>query len=127
MMFGKLSNRESLRERIVAFEAHRVKQYHLSLGRNLVAKVTLAYANQNRDYRIFEDFAFHIMKKASEKRATNILEVQENKYAFDSTTIPLCLAIFPRVKSRRKKGGVKAHALYDIEAQVTAFYTVTKV
>ena len=58
MMFGQLSNRESLRDLIVAFEAHRAKQYHLGLGRNPIAKTTFASANQNRDYRIFEDFAF---------------------------------------------------------------------
>ena len=125
MMFGQLSNRESLRDLIVTFEAHQAKQYHLGLGRNPIAKATLAYANQNRDYRIFEDFAFYIMKEACEKRATNILEIPGNKYAFDSTTIPLCLATFPWAKFRRKKGGVKAHVLYDIEAQVPAFYTVT--
>ena len=125
MMFGQLSNRESLRDLIVAFEAHRAKQYHLGLGRNPIAKATLAYANQNRDYRIFEDFAFYIMKEACEKRATNILEIPGKKYAFDSTTIPLCIATFPWAKYRRKKGGVKAHVLYDIEAQVPAFYTVT--
>ena len=58
MMFGQLSNRESLRDLIVAFEAHRAKQYHLGLGRKPIAKTTFASANQNRDYRIFEDFAF---------------------------------------------------------------------
>ena len=65
------------------------------------------------------------MKEACERRATNILEIPGNKYAFDSTTIPLCLSTFPWAKFRRKKGGVKAHVLYDIEAQVPAFYTVT--
>ena len=83
MMFGQLSNRESLRDLIVAFEAHRTKQYHLGLGRNPIAKATLAYANQNCDYRIFEDFTFYIMKEACERRATNILEIPGNKYAFD--------------------------------------------
>ena len=58
MMFGQLSNRESLRDLIVAFEAHRAKQYHLGLGRKPIAKTTFASANQNRDYHIFEDFAF---------------------------------------------------------------------
>ena len=124
MMFGQLSNRESLRDLIVAFEAHRAKQYHLGLGREPIAKTTLASANQNRDYRIFEDFAFYMMKEACEKRATNILDIPGKKYAFDPTTIPLCLATFPWAKFRRKKGGVKAHVLYDIEAQVPAFYTV---
>jgi hypothetical protein len=125
MMFGQLSNRESLRDLIVACEAHRAKQYHLGLGREPIAKTTLASANQNRDYRIFEDFAFYMMKEACEKRATNILDIPGKKYAFDSTTIPLCLATFPLAKFRRKKGGIKAHVLYDIEAQVPAFYTVT--
>ena len=54
MMFGQLSNRESLRDLIVAFEAHRAKQYHLGLGRKPIAKTTFASAYQNRDYRIFE-------------------------------------------------------------------------
>ena len=125
MMFGQLSNRESLRDLIVAFEAHRAKQYHLGLGREPIAKTTLASANQNRDYRIFEDFAFYMMKEACVKRTTNILDIPGKKYAFDSTTIPLRLATFPWAKFRRKKGGIKAHVLYDIEAQVPAFYTVT--
>ena len=67
MMFGQLSNRESLRDLIVAFEVHRAKQYHLGLGRRPIAKATFASANQNRDYRIFEDFAFHMMEQARRK------------------------------------------------------------
>ena len=125
MMFGQLSNRESLRDLIVALEAHQAKCYHLGLGREPLAKTTLASANQNRDYRIFEDFAFFMMKEASDKRATHILDIEGKKYAFDSTTIPLCLATFPWAKFRSKKGGMKAHVLYDIEAQVPAFFTVT--
>ena len=125
MMFCQLSNRESLRDVIVAFEAHHAKQYHLGLGREPIAKTTLASANQNRDYRIFEDFAFYMMKEACEKRTTNILDIPGRKFAFDSTTIPLCFSTFPWTKFRSKKGGVKAHVLYDIEAQVPAFYTVS--
>ena len=106
MMFGQLSNRESLRDLIVALEAHRAKQYHLGLGRNTIVKATLAYANQTRDYRIFEDFAFYMMKEACKKRETNILNIPGKKYAFDSTTIPLCLATFPWAKFRSKKGAV---------------------
>ena len=125
LMFGQLCNRESLRDVVVALEAHQSKCCHLGMGRNPIAKTTFATANQNRDYRIFEDFAFFMMKEACEKRATNILDIPGKKYAFDSTTIPLCLATFPWAKFRKKKGGVKAHVLYDIEAQVPAFYTVT--
>src|SRR5574344_2714373 len=125
MMFGQLSNRESLRDLIVAFEAHRAKQYHLGLGRKPIAKTTFASANQNRDYRIFEDFAFFMMEQARKKRATDIFKLKGHVYAFDSTTIPLCLSVFWWATFRKKKGGVKVHFLYDIETSVPAFYHIT--
>ena len=125
MMFGQLSNRESLRDLIVAFEAHRAKQYHLGLGRKPIAKTTFASANQNRDYRIFEDFAFYMMEQARKKRVTDIFKLKGNVYAFDSTTIPLCLSIFWWAKFRKKKGGIKAHVLYDLESQVPAFFHIS--
>ena len=125
MMFGQLSNRESLRDLIVAFEAHRAKQYHLGLGRKPIAKTTFASANQNRDYRIFEDFAFYMMEQAGKKRVTEIFKLKGNVYAFDSTTIPLCLSVFWWAKFRKKKGGVKAHVLYDLESQVPAFFHIS--
>lgn len=125
LMFGQLSNRESLRDLIVALEAHQSKCFHLGLGRKPIAKTTLATANQNRDFRIFEEFAFYMMAQAREKRATDIFKLGGKVYAFDSTTIPLCLSVFWWAKFRKKKGGVKAHVLYDLEAQVPAFYHIT--
>ena len=125
LMFGQLSNRESLRDVIVAIEAHRSKCFHLGLGRKPIAKTTPATANQNRDYRIFEEFAFYMMAQAREKRAADIFKLGGKVYAFDSTTIPLCLSVFWWAKFRKKKGGVKAHVLYDLEAQVPAFYHIT--
>ena len=125
LMFGQLSNRESLRDVIVAIGAHRTKCFHLGLGRKPIAKTTLATANQNRDYRIFEEFAFYMMAQAREKRAEDIFKLGGKVYAFDSTTIPLCLSVFWWAKFRKKKGGVKAHVLYDLEAQVPAFYHIT--
>ena len=125
LMFGQLSNRESLRDVIVAIEAHRSKCFHLGLGRKPIAKTTLATANQNRNYRIFEEFAFYMMAQAREKRAENIFKLGGKVYAFDSTTIPLCLSVFWWARFRKKKGGVKAHVLYDLEAQVPAFYHIT--
>ena len=125
LMFGQLSNRESLRDLIVALEAHQSKCFHLGLGRKPIAKTTLATANRNRDYRIFEEFAFYMMAQAREKRATDIFKLGGKVYAFDSTTIPLCLSVFWWAKFRKKKGGVKAHVLYDLEAQVPAFYHIT--
>jgi hypothetical protein len=125
LMFGQLSNRESLRDVIVAIEAHQSKCFHLGLGRKPIAKTTLATANQNRDYRIFEEFAFYMMSQARETCAESIFKLGGRVYAFDSTTIPLCLSVFWWAKFRKKKGGVKAHVLYDLEAQVPAFYHIT--
>ena len=125
LMFGQLGNRESLRDVIVALEAHRSKCFHLGLGRKPIAKTTLATANQNRDYRIFEEFAFYMMAQARDKRSADIFKLGGKVYAFDSTTIPLCLSVFWWAKFRKKKGGVKAHVLYDLEAQVPAFYHIT--
>lgn len=125
LMFGQLSNRESLRDVVVALEAHHTKCYHLGIGRNPIAKTTFASANQNRDYRIFENFAFFMMEQARKKQATDIFKLKGHVYAFDSTTIPLCLSIFWWAKFRKKKGGVKAHVLYDLEAQVPAYFHIS--
>ena len=125
LMFGQLGNRESLRDLIVALEAHRSKCFHLGIGRKPIAKTTLATANQNRDFRIFEEFAFYMMAQAREKRAADIFKLGGKVYAFDSTTIPLCLSVFWWAKFRKEKGGVKAHVLYDLEAQMPAFYHIT--
>lgn len=125
LMFGQLSNRESLRDVVVALEAHHTKCYHLGIGRNPIAKTTFASANQNRDYRIFEDFAFFMMEQARKKQATDIFKLKGHVYAFDSTTRPLCLSIFWWAKFRKKKGGVKTHVLYDLETQVPAYFHIS--
>lgn len=125
LMFGQLSNRESLRDVVVALGAHHTKCYHLGIGRNPIAKTTFASANQNRDYRIFENFAFFMMEQARKKQATDIFKLKGHVYAFDSTTIPLCLSIFWWAKFRKKKGGIKAHVLYDLEAQVPAYFHIS--
>ena len=126
MMFGQLSSRESLRDLIVALEAHQPKCYHMGMGTKPVTKTTLARANQDRDYRIFEDYAFYIMSLARRKRIEDIFKLNGNVYAFDSTTIPLCLSVFWWAKFRKRKGGVKVHFLYDLETLVPAFFHITK-
>ena len=90
-MFGQLSNRESLRDLIVALDAHQGKRYHLGLCREPIAKTTLASANQNRDYRIFEDFAFYTITTASKNDSTEMpaISYEPNAYyifdrAYDS-------------------------------------------
>ncbi len=124
LMFGQLSARESLRDLIVALDAHNSKCYHLGLGKN-VSKSSLARANQDRDYRIFEEFAYYLVGIARSKRANHIFNLGGNVYAFDSTTIDLCLSVFWWAKFRKKKGGIKVHTLYDIETQIPTFFHIT--
>jgi hypothetical protein len=125
LMFGQLSNRESLRDLIVALDAHHSKCYHLGMGKN-VSKSSLARANQDRDCRIFEEFAYFLVNEAREKRATDIFKLGGNVYAFDSTTIDLCLSVFWWAKFRKKKGGIKVHTLYDVETQIPTFFHITE-
>ena len=124
LMFGQLSNRESLRDLIIAIEAHYQKCYHLGLGKH-VTRSNLAKANTNRDYRIFEEYAYYLVSEARRKRATDIFKLGGNVYAFDSTTISLCLDVFWWAKFRKHKGGIKIHALYDLETQIPAFFHIT--
>lgn len=124
LMFGQLSNRESLRDLIVAINAHQKKSYHLGFGK-YVTKSNLAKANQNRDYHIFEDFAYFLVNEARRKGAVDIFKLGGNIYAFDSTTIDLCLDVFWWAKFRKYKGGIKIHTLYDIETQIPTFFHVT--
>ena len=125
LMFGQLSNRESLRDLIVALAAHHSKCYHLGMGKN-VSKSSLSRANQERNYRIFEEFAYFLVRKARKKRAINIFKLRGNVYAFDSTTIDLCLSVFWWAKFRKKKGGIKLHTLFDVETQIPTFFHITE-
>lgn len=124
LMFGQLSNRESLRDLIIALEAHQGKTYHLGLGKH-VTRSNLAKANQNRDYHIFEAYAYYMVEQARNKRKTDVFKLGGNVYAFDSTTIDLCLNVFWWAKFRKRKGGIKVHTLYDIETQIPTFFHIT--
>lgn len=125
LMFGQLSNRESLRDLVIALDAHQPKCYHLGMGKN-VSRSSLARANQDRDYHIFEEYAYYLVNRARETRSTNIFELGGNVYAFDSTTVDLCLSVFWWAKFRRRKGGIKVHTLYDVETQIPAFFHITE-
>ena len=124
LMFGQLSRRESLRDLIVAVEAHSGKAKFLGFG-DSVTRSNLAKANQNRDCRIFEEYAYYMMELARNLKDTTIFNLGGTIYAFDSTTVELCLAVFCWAKFRKKKGGIKIHTLYDVEAQVPAFFHIT--
>ena len=124
MIFGQLTNRDSLRDLIVAIDAHSKKSYHLGFGKS-VTRSNLSKANENRDCRIFEEFAYYLIDVARQKRSNNDFEIKGKVYAFDSTTIDLCLSVFWWAKFRKHKGGIKIHTLYDITTQIPVFLHIT--
>ena len=123
-MFGQLSNRESLRDVVLATQTHASKAYHLGFGRH-AAKSTLADANTKRDYRIFEEFAYKVISEAQRCRIVDIFKLNGNVYAFDSTTVDLCLSTFEWALFRKRKGGIKMHTLYNLETQISTFFHIT--
>jgi hypothetical protein len=124
MIFGQLANRDSLRDLIVAIEAHSRKTYHLGFGKS-VTRSNLAKANEKRDCKIFEEFAYHLIGLARKKRENDNFEIKGKVYAFDSSTIDLCLSVFWWAKFRKTKAGIKLHTLYDISTQIPAFIHIT--
>jgi len=126
MIFGQLSNRDSLRDLMTIIDAHKSKAYHLGFGRP-VNLSTIARANASRDYRIFEGFAAQMIAYARRVRANAEFEVkiEGNVYAFDSSTISLCLSVFWWATYRRNKGAVKMHTLLDMKTQIPCFVLVT--
>jgi len=124
MIFGQLSNRDSLRDLIVSLNAHSQKSYHLGFGKS-VTRSNLAKANESRDYRVFEELAYYLIDIARKKLSNDDFEVKGKVYAFDSTTIDLCLSVFWWAKFRKAKGGIKIHTLYDITTQIPAFVHIT--
>lgn len=124
MVFGQLTNRDSLRDLIVTIEAHHRKTYHLGFGKS-VSRSNIAKSNENRSYKIFEEFAYHLIDVARRKRKNDNFEIKGKIYAFDSSTIDLCLSVFWWAKFRKTKGGIKLHTLYDISTQIPAFIHIT--
>lgn len=124
MIFGQLSNRNSLRELIISLDAHSQKSYHLGLGKS-VTQSNLAKANESRDYRIFEELAYYLIGTARKKLLNDDFEVKGKVYAFYSTTIDLCLNVFWWASFRKTKGGIKIHTLYDITTQIPPFVHIT--
>jgi Domain of unknown function (DUF4372)/Transposase DDE domain len=127
MMFGQLSGRDSLRDLLVSISPHKAKFYHLGFGKN-VSKTNLALANEKRDYRIFEEFAYVMIKKA---RACSMpdsdfkLDIAGPVYAFDSTLIDLCLKVFWWAEFRAAKAAIKIHTLIDVKTSIPCFVHIT--
>lgn len=126
MMYGQLSGTESLRELVCIITAHTPKSYHLGFGKSVITRSNLSKANANRDCKIFEEFAYKMISIAQGKRITKEFEIAGRFYAFDSTTIDLCLNLFWWASFRKTKGGIKIHTLYDIVTQIPAFIHITE-
>ena len=128
MMFGQLSGRESLRDLLITVSAHSNKYYHLGFGKN-VSRTNLAIANEQRNYCIYESFAFEMIAIARSCVTDEIdftLLITGNVYAFDSTTIDLCLNVFWWAGFRKAKGAIKIHTLYDVKTSIPAFVYITE-
>jgi len=126
MIFGQLSNRDSLRDLIVTIQAHQSKSYHLGFGKGVYLP-TLAVANIKRNYKIYEEFSAHLIDIARKKNAINDFEVnvEGNVYAFDSSMIDVCLNVFWWATYKRNAGGVKLHTLYDVKTHIPCFVHIT--
>jgi len=126
MAFAQLTYRESLRDIEACLGAVGPKLYHMGLGAS-VARSTLADANEHRDWRIFADFAHVLIHTAIKLYADDSIGVAEVRdlYALDSTTIDLCLALFPWAKFRKHKAAVKMHTLLDLRGSIPTFIRVT--
>ena len=127
MVFAQLAFRESLRDIITCLRAMQNKLYHTGIRGN-ISKSTLADANENRDWRIYADFAQILINRARHiyKDDPFGVEIDETVYALDSTTIDLCLSVFPWAKFRKHKAAIKLHALLDLHGNIPSFIEITE-
>jgi hypothetical protein len=126
MAFAQLTYRESLRDIEACLRAHRNKLYHLGI-RSAVSRNTLANANATRDWRIYADFAQSLMGIARMLYADEPfgVDLKESVYALDTTTIDLCLSVFPWAPFRTTKAAVKLHTLLDLRGNIPSFIHIS--
>jgi Domain of unknown function (DUF4372)/Transposase DDE domain len=126
MAFAQLTYRTSLRDIEICLNALKPKLFHLGIRGN-IARNTLAKANQNRNWRIYADFAAVLIAHARKLYAGDALSIdlEQTVYAFDSTTIDLCLALFPWARFRQRKGAVKLHTLIDLRGNIPCFMHIS--
>jgi transposase len=127
MMFGQLTHRESIRDIITCLKAHQHKVYHLGF-KQTVSHSTLTRANENRDWRIYADFARYLIsvtRPLYAKESDFALDLDNTVYALDSTTIDLCLNVFAWAKFRKHKAAVKMHTLLDLRGSLPIFLDIT--
>jgi len=116
-----------MRDLMLSLEAHQPKYYHLGFGPS-VTRRNLGKANEKRNHKIFEEFAYVLIEEARRScyKSDFEVEVDGNVYALDSTTIDLCLSVFWWAEFRKHKGGIKLHTLYDVKTSIPAFLHVSK-
>jgi len=128
MAFGQLTGRESLRDTVTCLRALEPHLYHAGI-RGQVSRSTLADANESRDWRIYADLAMGLIQHARTLYRNQPLELgidlQQPAYAFDSTTIDLCLKLFPWAQFRRHKSAVKLHTLIDLRGSIPCFIHIS--
>jgi len=126
MAFAQLTYRESLRDIQACLRSAQRKLYHMGIRGN-VSRNTLAHANQVRDWRVYADFAQILITRARSLYANDSFGVELNQtvYAFDSTTIDLCLSLFPWAKFRARKGALKLHTLLDLRGSIPSVVMIT--
>jgi len=126
LAFAQLTYRESLRDIEVCLSAQAAKLYHMGI-RTPVKRATLADANERRDWRIYADFAQRLIKHAHKLYATEDLglDLSNTVYALDSTTIDLCLALFPWASFRKTKAAVKLHTLLNLRGAIPSFLHIS--
>jgi len=126
LAFAQLTYRESLRDIEACLRVAETKLYHMGF-RGQVSRNTLANANQVRDWRIYADFAQVLIRIARSLYANEDfgLELDQTVYALDSTTIDLCLSLFPWAKFRKRKGAVKLHTLLDLRGSIPTVIFIT--
>jgi len=126
MAFAQLTYRESLRDIEVCLRAMQNKLYHIGIRSN-ISRSTLAEANEKRDCRIYSDFAYILinMAKGLYRNEKLFNELDETIYALDSTTIDLCLSLFPWAKFRSTKSAIKMHTLLNLQNNIPAFISIT--
>lgn len=126
MAFAQLTYRESLRDIECCLRAMHEKLYHMGI-RGRVSRSTLADANENRDWRIYSDFAQVLIHEARQLYVDDDfgLELKNTVYALDASTIDLCLSVFPWARFRKSKGAVKLHTLLDLRGDIPTFIWIT--
>ncbi len=126
LAYAQMAGRESLRDIETCLNSHQEKLYHIGF-RGDVSRATLADANERRDWRIFQDFGHVLIGMAQRLYQSDAIAVELTQplYAFDSTTIDLCLSLFPWAEFRKTKAAVKMHTLIDLRGPIPTWVSIT--